>query len=151
MSAPCPTPRKARYDSQSLAQSAGARVAIRSGHPLREYACECSAWHLTRRISAKSVYRLAWKAQVTLNGTLVDANSELVGRAGIDRTQCILDDAWLAFHGYPDERRRRLLVNDDERFSLNSSGEVVVTHGKVIWDAKVAEKRAAQAALRDAA
>ena len=120
MDTTCPTPRKSRYATQAAAQSAGSRVAFRSGLPLREYACECGAWHLTRRISAKSVYRLAWKAQIALDGTLVDSNSELVGRPGADRTQRILDDAWLASHGYPDERRRRFLVNDDERLSLNA-------------------------------
>lgn len=43
----CPTPQKARYQTDMEAVSAAALIARKTGKPWRPYECGCSGWHLT--------------------------------------------------------------------------------------------------------
>lgn len=140
MSVTCPTPRKVRHPNQASAEWSADRVRDRRGSPVRVYECSCGGWHLTKRLAPDALYALVRRADEVTGGALIGPDGETVGH--VDGKFRVLDDAWLAFHGYRNEHARSLLVGTSEQFEfVGEHGQVGCTNPSAL---KARRKRAAK-------
>lgn len=129
-----------RHPNQASAERSADRVQDRRGSPVRAYECRCGGWHLTKRLAPDDMYQLVRRASETTGGALIGADGETVGHA--DGKFRIIDDAWLAFHGYRNEYARNLLVETSEMFEfVGEHGQVGCTNPSAL---KARHKRAAK-------
>lgn len=119
----CPTPEKVRYSVVTKARTAAAHLRRTHGRLCEPYRCACGAWHLSKRLTAETMYTLVWQSRGLPDGPLLEPLSgEVVGRDEGDYR--VLDRAWLEFHGYTAAWRRKELVQSDERFVFGADGKV---------------------------